>query len=80
MRMTHFVCSLTTASERTRKAIDDLAFQLDTKQWTQAGIALGRIEQLGEHIADLCRIARDAIHEDEFVFRAAEKAENGDTP
>jgi hypothetical protein len=79
MRSTFIVCSLSTVIDQAYKALENLIGQLDSKQWIGAGVEIGRLTQLGEQIARLSQIAREAVIEDEWVARhSPNEAESGD--
>ncbi len=72
MRMTRFLLSMDSATDRMARIVEYLTGQLDSNQWTTAGIAIGQIQELAEHIADLARLSRDALLEDQFVHERRE--------
>ena len=64
MRSTQFVISLTSIQNKTYKSLETLAYNLDNKQWTSAGIEIGRLEEMASAMVEVCRLAKDALWED----------------
>jgi hypothetical protein len=77
VRITPFVCSMQHAAGDAGKAIEGLAYQLDTKQWERAGIELGRIEELANRLAAVCRLAGDALADEAYRERAEKDEDIG---
>jgi hypothetical protein len=76
MRTSQFVCSMSHAKHDIGKALEDFAFQVDAKQWTNAGIALGRIQELSGKLSDLARLASDPLWEESQRDRPLEAVED----
>lgn len=61
MRITPLICAIQHALGDADKALEDLAFQVDAKQWVRAGIALGRIQELAARVVSVARLGDEVL-------------------
>lgn len=59
--LTPTVITLTSVSCTINKAIESFVAQLDNNQLELAAFELGRIQEMGKHVVELCNMAKDPL-------------------
>lgn len=63
-RSTDSILAMLRLDEKLGKAIVELGQHIDAKQWSYAGVALGKIQSLAESIREIAHVTAPLLWED----------------
>lgn len=73
MKATQFTESMNSVASEIVRQIQELAFHIDADQYVEAGVAIGRLDQLGRRLSELAYFASQSASTDLWAARQTDK-------